>query len=197
MDVVQASLSLFIPPPIDNSIQKEYWVELNPIAAISGGGVIEFNIPGTSVDYVNLAKTKLQVSHAITHADGSPIVDNRVSGVPTADSDQVGPVNLTLHSIFRQIDLSLNQKIVSPDVGVNYPYKAMIDLLLNSSSDMIESQAEAALFHKDQAERFEEITYLGNNPAFAERARPTKDRGTATLRDVYTWTLLLDKTELF
>ena len=56
MDVVQTSLSLFIPPPIDNSIQREYWVEFNPIAAISGGGVIEFNIPGTSVDYVNLAK---------------------------------------------------------------------------------------------------------------------------------------------
>ena len=45
MDVVQTSLSLFIPPPIDNSIQREYWVEFNPIAAISGGGVIEFNIP--------------------------------------------------------------------------------------------------------------------------------------------------------
>ena len=136
MDVVQTSLSLFMPPPIDNSIQRECWVEFNPIAAISGGGLIEFNIAGMSVDYVNLVKSKLQVSYAITHADGTPIVDDRVSGVPTADSDQVGPVNLTLHSIFHQIDLSLNQKIVSPDVGVNYPYKAMIDLLLNSSSDM-------------------------------------------------------------
>ena len=130
---------------------------------------------------MNLAKTKLQVSYAITHADGKPIVGDRVAGAPTADSDQVGPVNLTLHLTFLQIDLSLNQKIVSLDVGVNYPYKAMIDLLLNSSSDMIESQAKAALFHKDQAERFEEVTYLGNNPAFAERARPTKDGGTATL----------------
>ena len=79
MDVVQTSLSLFMPPPIDNSIQREYWVEFIPIAVISGGGVIEFNIPGTSVDYVNLAKTKLQVSHAITHADGKPTVDDRVS----------------------------------------------------------------------------------------------------------------------
>ena len=134
---------------------------------------------------MNLAKTKLQVSYAITHADGTTIVDDRVSGVPIDDSDQVGPVNLTLHSIFRQIDLSLNQKIVSPDVGVNYPYKAMIDLLLNSNSDMIESQAEAALFHKDQAERFEEVTYLSNNPAFAEKARTTKDGGTATLEGVF------------
>ena len=35
MDVVQTSLSLFQAPPIDNSIQREYWVEFNPIAAIS------------------------------------------------------------------------------------------------------------------------------------------------------------------
>ena len=168
-----------MPPPIDNSIQREYWVAFNPIAAISGGGVIELNIRGTSV-HQNLTKTKLQVSYAITHADGTPIVDDRVSGVPTANSDQVAFVNLTLHSIFLWIDLSLNQKIVSPDVGVNYPYKAMIHLLLNSNSNMTESKAETALFRKDQAERFEEVTYPGNNPAFAERARPTKDGGITT-----------------
>ena len=70
---------------------------------------------------------------------------------PTPNTDQVAPVNFTLHSIFRQIDLSLNQKVVSPDVGVNYPYKALIDLLLGSSNDMILSQAQAAMFFKDQA----------------------------------------------
>ena len=54
MEVVQNSLSLFVPPPVDNTIEKEYWVEFNPIAAITDAGVIEFNIPGTSTDYVNL-----------------------------------------------------------------------------------------------------------------------------------------------
>ena len=54
MDVVQNSLSIFVPPPIDNSIQREYWIEFNPIAAISESGAIEFSIPGTSVDYINL-----------------------------------------------------------------------------------------------------------------------------------------------
>ena len=58
MDVVQNSLSIFVPPPIDNSIQREYWVEFNPTAAISESGAIEFNIPGTSIDYINLSKTK-------------------------------------------------------------------------------------------------------------------------------------------
>ena len=38
MDVVQTLLMLFTPPPTDNSIVKEYWVDYNPIAAISEGG---------------------------------------------------------------------------------------------------------------------------------------------------------------
>ena len=47
MDVVQTSVSIFAPPPIDNSITKEYWVEMNPVATISENVIIEFNIPGT------------------------------------------------------------------------------------------------------------------------------------------------------
>ena len=40
MDVVQTSLSLFAPPPTDKLNIKEYWVDYNPIATISEGGVI-------------------------------------------------------------------------------------------------------------------------------------------------------------
>ena len=46
MDVVQNQLSIFVPPPIDNPIQREYWVEFNPVAALPSSGVIEFTVPG-------------------------------------------------------------------------------------------------------------------------------------------------------
>ena len=86
MDIVQTTVSLFMPPPLDKSIQKEYWVEFNPIATISEGGVIEFNIPGTSLDYINLAKSRLNISYKLTHSDGAPVQDIRdLNGVPTAD----------------------------------------------------------------------------------------------------------------
>ena len=185
MDVVQTSVSIFSPPPIDNSITKEYWVEYNPVAEISENGIIEFNIPGTSMDYINLAKSKLHVTYVITGPNGEKIKDERdLNGHPTANSDQVGPVNFTLHSIFRQIDLSLNQKIVSADVGVNYPYKAMIDLLLQSSSDMLNSQAQAAFYFKDLPGYFDVATYLGGNTGFSERSRPTKDGEEAHIEGV-------------
>ena len=63
------------------------------------------------MDYINLAKSKIHVTYIITGPDGEKIKDERdLNDDPTPTSDQVGPVNFTLHSIFRQIDLSLNQK---------------------------------------------------------------------------------------
>ena len=78
MDVVQNSLSIFVPPPVDNSISREYWVEFSPVAVLSGGGgVIEFNIPGNSLDYINLSKTKLHLKCVITRENGDSIIDKR------------------------------------------------------------------------------------------------------------------------
>ena len=101
MDVIEPPLSIFQPPPIDNTIQKEYWVEFNPIAAITDSSVIEFNIPGTSVDYTNLAKTRLHVKYIITDEKGVPVNDRVASaGQPATTSHQVAPINFSLHSIF-------------------------------------------------------------------------------------------------
>ena len=182
MDVVQTSLSLFAPPPTDRSIVKEYWVDYNPIAAITEGGVIEFNVPGTSVDYISLGKSKLHIKYVLTDEEGKKVSDERtLDGDPTPNTDQVAPVNFTLHSIFRQVDLSLNQKLISPDVGVNYPYKALIDLFLGSNNDMILSQAQAAMFFKDQAGHLDELQYIGSNSGYTERGRPTKDGDSANV----------------
>ena len=46
---------------------------------------------------------------------------------------------------------------------------------------MINSQAQAALFHKDTPGNFEETLLLGGNPAYEDRAIPTKDGGICTL----------------
>ena len=51
----------------------------------------------------------------------------------------------------------------------------MADLILQSNSDLINSQAQAALFHKDTPGSFEETLLLGGNPAYEDKAIPTKD----------------------
>ena len=175
MDIIQDSLALFQPPYIENGIQKEYWVDYNPMATISEQSVIEFNIPGTSMDYIDLTKSKLCFEFKITKADGSPIVYKlKPDGTPADDCDQVGPINYPLNTFFRQIDVSLNQKIISPDVGVNHGYKTIIDMLLESSSDMIHSQAQAGLFYKDIAGSMDISDYEGLNVGFISRSKLTR-----------------------
>ena len=163
MDIIQTPLTIFQPPPIDKTIQfNPIAVEFNPIAAITDSSVIEFNIPGNSVDYINLAKTRLHVKYIITDEKGVPI-HNKIpsAGQPATPSHQVAPINLTLHSIFRQVDIALNQKVVSSDVGASYPYKAMTDFLLSTNTNMVQSEGEAALFHKDQPGAMEAVTFTG------------------------------------
>ena len=76
-------------------------------------GPIEFNIPGSGEDYIDLTNTFLHLSEKITAADGANI----------ADDAAIGPVNLLMHSLFSQVDVALNDKLVSLLTNT-YAYRA-------------------------------------------------------------------------
>ena len=89
---------------------------------------------------VDLKHTYLQLKIRILKTDGSA----------TGVTAKVAPVNMTLHSMFTQVDLFLNQKLTS-SVGVNYPYKAMLDSLLKMSREESLSTLQAEGFFRDSA----------------------------------------------
>ena len=64
----------------------------------------------------------------------------------TADA-LVGPVNLFMHSMFAQVDISLNGNLIASTN--TYPYRAMIETLLSYGEDAKTSQLTSALFYKD------------------------------------------------
>lgn len=66
---------------------------------------------------------------------------------PIKKDENVGLAKLGLHSIFSQVDCSLQQMSLG-QTGTNYPYKAYIDTLLSSSEDEKVS-LESQLFIKD------------------------------------------------
>ena len=138
MDVQQRSLSLFQPPPVEKSIQKLEWVEFRPIGQISTGSTIEFNINSTGSDYINLRKSRLQLRCKIVKLDGTE--------VPPTNTVVSAPVNLTLSALWRQVDVLLQNKIISPDIGTAYPYKALLDVLSFNKDDV---QLQSEYFFKD------------------------------------------------
>ena len=75
-------------------------------------------------------------------------------------------MNLSLHSLFRQIEENLLQKNISPDKGSSYPYKAMLDVLLHT--DLNETKMQ--FFFKDDATKFDAVDpKVGGNGGLLER----------------------------
>ena len=56
------------------------------------------------------------------------------NGDALESADIVTPVNLWLQSLWNQVDVFFQQKLVSSS-GTNYAYKALIDVLLNYGHD--------------------------------------------------------------
>lgn len=141
-ECAKSELELFTLPPTQTVIERSQWVEFHPLANVSDGGPVEFNISGSGDDYFDLSQTQLYVKVKILKDDGKPL----------AAENKVGPVNLLLHSMWSQVDISLNERLVSSSNNT-YPYRAMIETLLNHGYDTKTSQLSSELFYKDTAGR--------------------------------------------
>jgi hypothetical protein len=60
----------------------------------------------------------------------------------------VGPVNLSMHSLFSDVSVNLNEKLVSPPTSL-YPYRAYIETLLSYGPAAKESQLTGVVWYKD------------------------------------------------
>ena len=137
-ECVKSELDLFTIPPTQTSIEQGQWVEYHPVAQFSDGGPIEFHVAGSGSEYLDLSQSQLYVKAKVTKPNGDNLVD----------TDRVGPVNLFLHSLFSQVDVSLNDRVITPSTPT-YPYRAMIESLLQYGPEAKQTQLTTALFYKD------------------------------------------------
>jgi hypothetical protein len=134
------SLALFERPPVNTGVVNYKWVQYRPISQISDSGLLQFTIPGTSNHYISLKDSYLQIKGFIVNSSGQPI-----------QNDDVTFENLALQTLWNQVDLSLQQQIITSKVNTNYTYKAYLDVLLNSPLSVMENQLTSQLFYKDLA----------------------------------------------
>ena len=144
-ECTKSELDLFIVPPTQTSIEAGSFIEYNPIATISQGTPIEFSITGGGQDYVDLSSTQLYVRAQIIRANNEPI----------DDGDHVGPVNLFLHSLFSEVDITLNDTLVTASNNT-YAYRSYLETILSYSNAAKTSQLTSALYYKDNAAHFED-----------------------------------------
>ncbi|KAG8231304.1 hypothetical protein J437_LFUL006960 [Ladona fulva] len=132
----KSELDLFSLPPTQTSIESGQWVHYKPVSSLSDDAPLEFEVPGHGDEYVDLSHTLIGITACITWIKEE---ENAIL---------YGPVNLWLHSLFSQIDVFLNQKLVTPPSHA-YPYRAYIETLLNYGPAAKTSHLTSALWYGD------------------------------------------------
>ena len=81
-------------------------------------------------------------------------------------------INYPVATIFSQVDVTLGECLISQS-SATYPYRAIMECLLNYSEDTLKTQFSAGLFSKDTAGGSMESTdpSTGANKGLAARAR--------------------------
>jgi hypothetical protein len=164
------SLALFHAPPVDTAISKTQWQEYRPLGQLSNKSPIEFIISGSSTDYIDLKQSTIKAKVRILQKDGSNV-----------GMLEVGLVNLSLQSLFTQVDLSLQQQVITPTVGRNYAYKAMLDTLLNYDKCCGETKIQSQLFYKDDGLNITDTKAQTGSANLAQTQRSTYTANSAVV----------------
>ena len=136
-ECMKSELDIFEVPPTQRSIESGQWIEYYPLSALASGP-IEYLVKGSTEEYIDLSQTFLYVQATIN--------DSADKGIEA--KSKAGPANLFLHSLFSQVDVSLNDTVVTSSINT-YPYRALLETIANHGSDAKETHLTSALFFKD------------------------------------------------
>jgi hypothetical protein len=131
-------------------------VPYNPATTLTSEGPIDFYVPAAGDDYLDLAHTMLFLRVKITKSDGTAL---------TA-TDNVAPVNNFMHSLFKNVEVSFNNKIINPGAGF-YHLRSYIEACLNYGCDAKDSHLTSTLYYADTAGKFSDLD--DTNTGFAKR----------------------------
>lgn len=161
-ECAKSELDLFALPSTQTSIENGQWIHYKPISSLSDDGPIEFQVPGTGDDYIDLSHTLLHIKAKILNQDSSTL----------AAATTVAPINNWLHSLFSQLDVYLNQKLVSPPNNT-YAYRSYIETLLNYGPAAKHSHLTCGLWYADTPGKMDCVDE--NNAGFIQRQKYTKE----------------------
>ena len=137
----KSELDIFTVPPVNMGMEAGETVIHHPISTLADNSPIEFTIPGSPSDYIDLSKTLLTVKVKLCKLDNSNL----------ALDAKVSTCNLLLHSLFSQVDVKLNDRLVTPSTGT-YPYKSYLETLLSHGNESKDSWLQSELWANDSGE---------------------------------------------
>ena len=141
-----------------NVIDNEFNRYSAPLATIQPGMAIEFAVKSANDLYLDLTNSRLLVIAKITIADETNI-----------DANTAAPINLTLHSMFREIGLKFYCQNVG-DTSQLYPYHSVLESLLNLCKEVQDTRLLSEGLTKDTSGQMNVTDLRGNNVGLNARA---------------------------
>ncbi|KAL5015214.1 hypothetical protein ScPMuIL_009484, partial [Solemya velum] len=162
------ALLVFKEPANQVAVQKVYFSECRPVSSYHTDGTpVEIFVPNQGNEYLDLKRSRLYVKARIVKADGSALVPQEKTGI----------INLPLQSLWSQVDVYANGKLISLH-GSHYPWKAYLKTILYRSKNVTETQLKSQLFVKDDGAFDDPDAFGGTNRGLAARYRLTKQSRT-------------------
>ena len=161
-ECIKSELDLFSLPMTQTSIEKSTYIEIPPLSALTDGGPIEFFVSASSEDYIDLNNTYLHLRIKITNPDGTDL----------APAAPVGLINYPGCTLFSQVDITLGDRLITQSSNT-YPYRGIIECLLNYGNGTLDTQFGCGLFQKDTHGHMDDILPGGLNLGLTTRSEYT------------------------
>ncbi len=145
-----SELDIFRPPPVQLSIDSSRFHVVHPVASLDHNSPITFKVVN-SLDYLDLSESFLILKLNIVQGNNDRIADPAPNAIP--ERAKVFPVNSIGTSLFKNVEVFLNSKLVSSSENL-YPYRAYLENLLSYSDSVQERNLTASLWAKDTAGHF-------------------------------------------
>ena len=131
-------LEWFDVPPTQTAVEKSYFSEYQPLTSLQDGSTIDFYVPASTDDYIDLQSTRLYLKCKVTRTNGNAV-----------NNDQFpAPVNDLFNSMWGNVELILNERLVSHSNGM-HGYISMISHLIHDSEESLQSERSMRLIFKD------------------------------------------------
>lgn len=159
-ECISSALQLWGVTPTDEACREGNYIEFSTRASTEDATVFDYDIPANSDDYYDLPRTLHYVKLKI-------VAEN---GADTAEGDDVAPINNLGHSLWSQLDITANNKLITQS-SQTYAYRAYLQNLLSYDRGAKTTHLTAGLYYQDTAGQFN--TLGAANEGYVNRKRLT------------------------
>ena len=149
-ECLKSELDLFSVPPTQTSIEQTAFKQYHPISSLSGHSPIEFHVPATDEDYLDLQQSYLYLKVRILSGLGENLTAGDNEDTPE-DKSFVFPINYFVNTQFKSVDVYLSNSQVSPNDNM-YAYRSYLEALLSYGSDAKYGPLQCGLYFPDTEE---------------------------------------------